>query len=60
MYEAKLKKVNLLKTFEYDYQTHRERAGFTDSGALNILLSSDDMRKLIRNERRCELADGSD
>lgn len=35
----------------------RERAGFTDSGALEYpSLSSDDMRKLIRNERRCELA----
>lgn len=33
----------------------RERAGFTDAGALNYP-SSGDMRTIIRRERRCELA----
>lgn len=32
----------------------RERAGFTDSAALNF--PAGDMRSIVRNERRCELA----
>lgn len=36
----------------------RERAGFTDPGALewNTSLSQSDLREIIRRERRCELA----
>jgi hypothetical protein len=34
----------------------RERAGFTDAGALNYDASSANMQSVIRRERRCELA----
>ena len=56
--EAKFEKGEFTKDiWDMTIKRIRERAGFTDAGALEYpSLSEDDMRKLIRNERRCELA----
>lgn len=56
--EAKFEKGEFTKDiWDMTIKRIRERAGFTDAGALEYpSLSTDDMRQLIRNERRCELA----
>ena len=56
--EAKFEKGEFTKDiWDMTIKRIRERAGFTDEGALEYpSLSTDDMRQLIRNERRCELA----